>query len=160
VVSTDKPVFSDDSGRRAAVLKWSVGAICILAVLFGGAMVLTLGTHVSLPGVDQLPPPPLGQLGGDAAMPTTQESPSQAPQPSIVFQQSPTPTSAPSATKPSARPTATVKRAAPTATRTSRPSATAQATARTSTTKDRNPKAATPSPRGSRPTSKPGNGPG
>lgn len=165
VVGTDQPVFSDDSGRRAAVLKWGVGAICIIAVLFGGALVLTLGTHVPLPGVDRLSPPPGGQLGGEAAMPAAQESPSQAPQPSIAFQPSPTPTSASrqhhSATKPSARSTTTVRRAAPPTTRTSRPTATPQATPSTSTTtKARNPQAATPSPRGSRPTSKPGNGPG
>ena len=50
VVSTDKPVFSDDSGIRAAVLKWGVWAICLIAVLLGGALVLTLRTHVALPG--------------------------------------------------------------------------------------------------------------
>jgi hypothetical protein len=32
-VSTDKPVFSDDSGARAVVLRWGVWAICLMALL-------------------------------------------------------------------------------------------------------------------------------
>src|SRR5687767_4465405 len=47
VVGTDKPVFSDDSGIRAAVLKWGVWVICFVAVLLGGALALTLRIHVS-----------------------------------------------------------------------------------------------------------------
>ncbi len=164
VVSTDKPVFSDDSGIRAAVLKWGVWAICLIAVLLGGALVLTLRTHVALPGVDRLPPP-RGQIGRAAVSPP--EESSQPPQPSITVRPSITfrPTDAkPSPTVKRAAPT--VKRAAPTAdatsaapTRTRTPAGGATASAQ-ETTMVRNPKAANPTPRGSRPTSKPGNGPG
>src|SRR5215218_3276905 len=82
VVSTDKPVFSDDSGIRAAVLKWGVWAVCLTAILLGGALVLTLRTHVPLPGVDRLLPPSGGQI--ERAVVSPPEKSSQAPQPSIT----------------------------------------------------------------------------
>lgn len=157
MVSTDKPVFSDDSGIRAAVLKWGVWAICLIAVLLGGALVLTLRTHVALPGVDRLPPP-RGQIERAAVSPS--EESSQPPQPSITVRPSITfrPTDAkPSPTVKRAAPTADATSAAPTRTRTPAGGATASAQ---ETTMVRNPKAANPTPRGSRPTSKPGNGPG
>ncbi len=91
VVSTDKPVFSDDSGVRATVLKWGVWAICLSAVLLGSALVVTLRTHVPLPGMDRLLPP-RSQLEGQAVLPT-QESSRQPLQPSAKFRSSPTPTS-------------------------------------------------------------------
>jgi cytoskeletal protein RodZ len=158
VVGTDKPVFSDDSGIRAAVLKWGVWAICLIAVLLGGALVLTLRTHVALPGVDRLLPPSRGQIERAAVSPP--EESSKPPQPSIILRPS-------IAFRPTdATPSPTVKRAAPTAdatsaaaTRTPTPAAGATASAQ-KTTRVRNPKAANPTPRGSRPTSKPGNGPG
>jgi cytoskeletal protein RodZ len=158
VVSTDKPVLSDDSGIRAAVMKWGVWAICLIAVLLGGALVLTLRTHVALPGVDRLLPPSRGQIERVAVSPT-EESPSQPPQPSITLRPSITfrPTDAkPSPTVKRAAPTADATSAAPTRTRTPAAGATASAQ---ETTMVRNPKAANPTPRGSRPTSKPGNGP-
>jgi cytoskeletal protein RodZ len=173
VMSSDKPVFSDDSGVRAAALKWGVWAICFIAVLLGGSLVLILRTHVPLPGMD---PPPSGQI---EAVPATEESTSQPYQPSITFRPSPTATSpsarpSPTAPRPSARPSSTatgesprpsvaVKRAAPSlgATSAARKRTTAQAkSSDRGTTKPRNPKAATPSPPGSQATSKPGNGPG
>jgi cytoskeletal protein RodZ len=167
VVSTDKPVFSDDSGVRATVLKWGVWAICLSAVLLGTALVVTLRTHVPLPGMDRLLPP-RGQLEGQAVLPT-QESSRQPLRPSAKFRSSPTPTSQ-SARKTrtpistSARPRPTVKRAAPraaatSAARTSTPATQAKPSDQ-ATTKARNPNAATPSPPRSRPTSKPGHGPG
>jgi cytoskeletal protein RodZ len=159
VVSTDKPVFSDDSGRRAVVLKWGVWAICLVAVLLGSALVLTLSTHVPLPGVDRLLPPSRGQIEGGAVSPT-EDSTSLPPQPSVTLR--PSITFRPTA----AAPSPADKRAAPTAgaasaARTRRDTPTARATSSAQeTTKVRNPKAANPTPRGSRPTSKPGNGPG
>ena len=87
VVGTDKPVFSDDSGIRAAVLKGGVWAICLIAVLLGGALVLTLRTHVTLPGVDGLLPASRGQIERRAVSPT--EESSQPPQPSITLLPSP-----------------------------------------------------------------------
>jgi hypothetical protein len=170
VVSIDKPVFSDDSGARAVVLKWGVWAICLIAVVLGSALVLTLRTHVPLPGMDQLLPPSRGQLDGQAVLPA-EESTSQAVQPSMTFRPSPTDTGpsarpGPTATSRKVQPSPTTKRAAPaagptSAARTSRPTPTAKATpSAKETTKARNPNAASPTPRGSRPTSKPGNGPG
>jgi cytoskeletal protein RodZ len=158
VVSTDKPVFSDDSGIRAAVLKWGVWAICLIAVLLGGALVLTLRTHVALPGEDRLPPSG-GQIERAAVSPP-EESSSQPPQPATTLRPS-------IAFRPTdAKPSPTVKRAAPTADATSAdptrmpiPAAGA-APSTQETTMARNPKAANPTVRGSRPTSKPGNGPG
>jgi cytoskeletal protein RodZ len=161
VITTDKPVFSDDSGVRAAALKWGVWAICFVAVLIGGALVLILRTHVPLPGVG----PPPGQI---EAVPATEESTSQPYQPSITFRPSPTATSSstrpsPTATGKSAAPSAAAKRVAPS------PSPTSSARTRTTTqakssdqrtTKSRNSKAATPSPPGSRATSKPDHSPG
>jgi cytoskeletal protein RodZ len=154
VVGTDKPVFSDDSGIRAAVLKWGVWAVCFITVLLGSTLVLALRTHVPLPGVDRLQPPPRGQIERGAVSPTEERS-SEPPQasptlrPSITFQ----PTDA--------APSPTVKRSAPAAGATSA----ARTRIRTSTvssaeetTKVRNPKAASPTQRGSRPTAKPGNG--
>jgi len=157
VVSTEKSVFSDDSGVRAAVLNWGVWAICLTAVLVGGALVLTLRTHVPLPGLDRMQAPSGGQVEGRAVLPTA-ESSSQSPQPSIRLR--------PSSSFRPAEPSPTAKRSAPTAdatssARTSGPESDTQATASAQeTTKARNPKAATPTPRGSRPTSKPGNGQG
>lgn len=167
VRSTDEPVFSDDSGVRAAALKWGVWAICFVAVLLGGALVVILRTHVPLPGVDPLPPS-RGQID---AVPATEESTSQPFQPSITFRPSLTATSptarpSPTATAKTARPNGAVKRAAPTARPTSAPRTRASTPAdqarpsNQGTTKPRSAKAATPSPPGSRATSKPGNGPG
>jgi cytoskeletal protein RodZ len=164
VMSTDKPVFSDDSGVRAAALKWGVWAICFIAVLLGGSLVLILRTHVPLPGLDPLQP----SRGQIEAVPATEESTSQPYQPSITFRPSPTATrpsarSSPTATGKSARPSAAVKRAAPSPGATSPARTPTTAKAKSSdqgTTKPRNPKAATPSPPGSRATSKPGNAPG
>jgi|SRR5829696_1677753 len=164
VVGTDKPVFSDDSGIRAAVLKWGVWAICLIAALVCSALVLTLRTHVPLPGVDLLLPPSRGQIERGAVAPT-EEASSQPPEPSIILRPSITfrPTdAAPSLTVKRAAPTADATSAARTRTparpRTPTPAAGASASAQ-ETTKVRNPKAANPSPRGSRPTSRPGNGP-
>jgi hypothetical protein len=160
-MGTDKPVFSDDSGIRASAVKWGVWAICFIAVLLGGGLVLILRTHVALPGVDPLTPPPPGQI---EAVPATEESTSQPFQPSITFRPSPTaPRPSPTTTGKSPQPSAAVKRAAPTAGATSaaRRSTTAQdESSDQGTTKPRNPKAANPSPPGSRATSKPANGPG
>jgi hypothetical protein len=160
VVSTDKPVFSDDSGRRAVVLKWGIWAICLIAVLLGSAVVLTLSTPVPLPGVDRLLPPSRGQIEGGAVSPTEESTSPPPPPPSVTLR--PSITFRPTA----AAPSPTDKRAAPTAgtasaarTRRDTPAARATSSAQ-ETTKVRNPKAANPTPRGSRPTSKPGNGPG
>ena len=48
-----KPVFSDDSGRRAAAVRWAARGICLLGVLLCAALGLTLRAHVSLPGLER-----------------------------------------------------------------------------------------------------------
>ena len=48
-----KPVFSDDSGRRAAAVRWAAWGICLLGVLLCAALGLTLRAHVSLPGLER-----------------------------------------------------------------------------------------------------------
>jgi hypothetical protein len=58
------PVFTDDSGTRAAVLQWVARSLCACCVLVGAAIAFTLVTHVSLPG-----------LGGILAPLTTNNAP-------------------------------------------------------------------------------------
>jgi hypothetical protein len=155
VIGADKPVFSDDSGIRVAVLKWGVWAICFIAVLLGSALALTLRTHVSLPEVNQLQPTSREQIGKEAVPPAAETS-SQPPQPSTTLQPSTTfqPTdAAPSPTGKRSRPTAGATAAART-----RSPALAASTAQEAT-RVRNPKAASPTALGSRPTSKPASKP-
>ena len=52
----DRPVFYDDSGVRVVAVQWTVRATCLLGVLLCLAVAATLGTHVSLPRLDQLHP--------------------------------------------------------------------------------------------------------
>ena len=176
-VSTDRPIFSDDSGVRAAVLRWGIWAICAMTVMVGGALVLTLRTHVAVPGVHQLLPSSRGEIEREAGLPTEELS-SQPVQPSMTLRPSgtfqPGPTAGPSrsarlsptATSANALPSPAVKRAAPTAgARSAAPRGTSTTTAQArpsdqGTTKDRNSHAAAPSPPESRATSRPGNGRG
>jgi len=52
------PVFTDESGRRLSVLQWMVRGLCACFVLVGAAIAFTLVTHVPLPGLGGLLPPP------------------------------------------------------------------------------------------------------
>ena len=60
VAKLNRPVFYDDSGVRAVAVQWTGRATCLLGVLVCLAVAATLGTHVSLPGLDRLHP--LGSL--------------------------------------------------------------------------------------------------
>lgn len=51
------PVFSDESGTRAAVLQWLARGICASFVLVSGAVAFTLATDVPLPGLGGLVAP-------------------------------------------------------------------------------------------------------
>ena len=51
------PVFSDESGTRAAALQWLARGICACVVLVSGAVAFTLATDVPLPGLDGLVAP-------------------------------------------------------------------------------------------------------
>ena len=52
---TGPAVFNDDSGRRAKVFQWGARGFVFLGLSLVTAVGLTLGTQVSLPGLDQLP---------------------------------------------------------------------------------------------------------
>jgi hypothetical protein len=53
-MSVTKPVFTDDSGRRATVLLWLGRVVVTVSVIVGVAMAFTLTTHIALPGLDGL----------------------------------------------------------------------------------------------------------
>lgn len=46
-------VFGDESGHRAKTLQWVGRGLCLLGVLLGAALVLTLRVHVSVPGLEK-----------------------------------------------------------------------------------------------------------
>jgi hypothetical protein len=48
-----RPVFSDDSGRRAAVARWAGRGVCLVGILLFAALGLTLRAHVSVPGLER-----------------------------------------------------------------------------------------------------------
>jgi hypothetical protein len=54
VTHDDKPVFSDASGHRAAVVRWVGRGFCLIGVLLCAALGLTLRAHVSVPGLEGL----------------------------------------------------------------------------------------------------------
>jgi hypothetical protein len=49
------PVFTDDSGVRRVTVQWGGRVIALTCVALWAALALTLGTQVSLPGLDRLP---------------------------------------------------------------------------------------------------------
>ena len=55
--ASTSPIFTDGSGRRAAVVQWTARAFCLGCALVAGAVVFTLTTHVPLPGLDRILPP-------------------------------------------------------------------------------------------------------
>ena len=65
-----KPVFNDDTGKRAAVLLW-VGRVVVAAcVILSGAIAFTLTTHIALPGLDGVVTPTLNESRPEIALPT------------------------------------------------------------------------------------------
>jgi hypothetical protein len=65
-----KPVFSDETGRRAVVLLW-VGRVVVAAcVVLAGALAFTLTTHIALPGLDGVVRPTLNGSQPEVALPT------------------------------------------------------------------------------------------
>jgi hypothetical protein len=49
------PVFTDDSGGRMVTVQWGGRVIAVACVALWAALALTLGTQVSLPGLDRMP---------------------------------------------------------------------------------------------------------
>lgn len=78
------PVFTDDSGRRAAVVQWMARGVSLYLVLVVGTLALTLATRVSLPGLDRpllpvivggLHDAAVGQLDGKTLSPASASAP-------------------------------------------------------------------------------------
>jgi hypothetical protein len=69
-MSVTKPVFSDETGRRAVVLLW-VGRVVVAAcVVLAGALAFTLTTHIALPGLDGVVGPTLNGGQPEVGLPT------------------------------------------------------------------------------------------
>ena len=69
-MSVTKPVFSDETGRRAVVLLW-VGRVVVAAcVLLAGTLAFTLTTHIALPGLDGVVGPTLNGSQREVTTPT------------------------------------------------------------------------------------------
>jgi hypothetical protein len=64
-----KPVFNDDTGRRAAVLLWVGRAVVAVCLILCVAIGLTLTTHIALPGLDGLVSPTLNESRPDMRVP-------------------------------------------------------------------------------------------
>jgi hypothetical protein len=62
-----RPIFTDESGRRAVALQWFARCFVAGCAVLAGAVVFTLTTHVPLPGLDRILSPRTGQ---DAARAT------------------------------------------------------------------------------------------
>jgi hypothetical protein len=50
------PVFNDESGTRVSAIRWGSRIFLVLVVLLAAALVLTLRSHVSVPGLERLGP--------------------------------------------------------------------------------------------------------
>ena len=70
-LSMTKPVFNDETGRRAAVLLWVGRALITVCAILGVAIAFTLTTHIALPGLDGLVSPTLNGDQPEVALPTT-----------------------------------------------------------------------------------------
>jgi len=153
--SVTKPVFNDETGRRAAVMLWVGRAVITVCAILGVAIAFTLTTHIALPGLDGLVSPTLNGDQPEIALPTDPGTVSE----SGVTQKSkdlPDPTTrrrAKSVSSPSHRSTALAPAAHPVATRsaTAKPRATtASSTPAQSKATARNSHAATPGTQGHR----------
>jgi hypothetical protein len=69
-MSATKPVFTDETGRRATVLLWLGRALITVSVILGAAIAFTLTTRIALPGLDGLVSPTLNGSQPEIALPT------------------------------------------------------------------------------------------
>jgi hypothetical protein len=69
-MSVTKPVFADETGRRASVLLWLGRVVVTVSVVLSAAIAFTLTTHIALPGLDGLVPPTLNGSRPEMAVPT------------------------------------------------------------------------------------------
>jgi hypothetical protein len=151
-----QPVFSDESGRRAVLMKWAGWGILAFGVLLCAALTLTLRVHIPLPGHDtgfqqssggHVSAVPLDrssataattERAGDTGKTAAADRRAQAELTSVATSATEAATRLPSAA--SAAPTVLPSASA------SRPSGAPPATAKPHTEKTRNPRAATPNP--------------
>jgi hypothetical protein len=70
-MSVTKPVFTDDTGRRATVLLWLGRVVVTVSVIVGAAIAFTLTTHIALPGLDGLVSPTLNGSQPEVGIPAT-----------------------------------------------------------------------------------------
>jgi hypothetical protein len=49
----DRPVFTDETGRRAEVLQWGGRGFCLVGAVLCAALAVTLQTHVFLPSLEK-----------------------------------------------------------------------------------------------------------
>jgi hypothetical protein len=49
----DRPVFTDDTGRRAELLQWGGRGFCLMGAVLCAALAVTLQTHVFLPSLEK-----------------------------------------------------------------------------------------------------------
>ena len=49
----DRPVFTDDTGRRAEVLQWGGRGFCLMGAVLCAALAVTLQTHILLPSLEK-----------------------------------------------------------------------------------------------------------
>jgi hypothetical protein len=69
-MSVTRPVFSDETGRRAVVLLWVGRVIVAACIVLAGALAFTLTTHIALPGLDGVVGPTLNGGQPEVALPT------------------------------------------------------------------------------------------
>jgi hypothetical protein len=142
-MSVTKPVFTDDTGRRATVLLWLGRVVVAVSVILGAAMAFTLTTHIALPGLDGLVSPTLNGGQPEVGMPATPDPVEATEVPTAVFELTAT-QRAESEQSPSLRTTSPAVATRRSSTTTRRSTSTTTSPAR-STAKARNSHAAAPS---------------
>ena len=90
-MSVTKPVFTDDTGRRATVLLWLGRVVVTVSVILAAAMAFTLTTHIALPGLDGLVSPTLNGSQPEVGIPATPDPVEATEVPTAVFELTATP---------------------------------------------------------------------
>jgi hypothetical protein len=90
-MSVTKPVFTDDTGRRATVLLWLGRVVVTVSAILGAAMAFTLTTHIALPGLHGLVSPTLNGSQPDVGIRATPNPVEATELPTDVFELTATP---------------------------------------------------------------------
>jgi hypothetical protein len=131
-MSVTKPVFTDDTGRRATVLLWLGRVVVTISVILGAAMAFTLTTHIALPGLDGLVSPTLNGSQPEVGVPTSPDPGDATDLPPTVFELTATPRakSEQSSSLRTTRPAVATRRTTTTRRSTSTPTSPARSTAK------------------------------